>query len=129
MLKDDVFTKTVKAVRKADGPHLLIDKYSGWYIGSEYFRWMTVSQLESYFLSAGGICHTSDLDSTVLFCKINREWSYKNVGAYSDPREWCTPSMVFTYKFHLLERFKDSTAWSELEFDAVDVGTCPVRDK
>lgn len=129
MLQDDVFTKTIKEIRKANGPHLLIDKYSGWYVGSEYFRWMTVSQIESYFLGAGGVCHKSDLDSAVLLCNINRIWRYKNIGAYSDSGGRCAPSMELTYRFYLLEDFKSGSIWSDLEFDAVDVGVCPVRDK
>lgn len=129
MMRDDVFTKTIKEVRKADGTHLLIDKYSGWHIGSEYFRGATVSQLEGYFLAAGGVCHMDELDSATLLCKLNRAWRYRNIGAYSDPASWCVPSMALTYRFYLLERLEVNSTWSELEFDAVNTGDCPGRGK
>jgi|SRR3990167_3505798 len=129
VMRDDVFTRTIKGIRGGKGNELVIDLNRGWIIGSSHFSGMTARQLESYFREAGGVCHKDNLDSAVLLCKINRAWKYKNIGAYSDPASWCVPSMALTYKFHIVGHPGSHSTWYELEFFAVNSGVCPVRGK
>ena len=127
VMRDDMFTRTIKEVRGGEGNDLVIDLHRGWVVGSGHFKGMAVMQIEGIFLEAGGVCRKEELGSVVLLCSLSRAWRYKNIGAYSDPASWCVPSMALTYKFHILRRDDPSSTWYELEFFAVSSGTCPFR--